>query len=125
MTQDFTGEVAIVTGGSDGIGRATARLLAQRGATVAICARRPDKLAEAEAEIAATGGKVEIHQLDVSDDAAFTALVEDVARRHGRLDMMVNNAMSVHYAPIGSLTLDQWRQDFAVNADAVFVGTKA
>ncbi|MGC7532377.1 SDR family NAD(P)-dependent oxidoreductase, partial [Pandoraea pneumonica] len=45
MTQDFTGEVAIVTGGSDGIGRATARLLAQRGATVAICARRPDKLA--------------------------------------------------------------------------------
>lgn len=125
MTQNFTGEVAIVTGGSDGIGRATARLLAERGAIVAICARRPDKLAEAEAEIAATGGKVEIHQLDVSDDAAFTALVEDVARRHGRLDMMVNNAMSVHYAPIGNLTLDQWRQDFAVNADAVFVGTKA
>ena len=125
MTQNFTGEVAIVTGGSDGIGRATARLLAERGAIVAICARRPDKLAEAEAEIAATGCKVEIHQLDVSDDAAFTALVEDVARRHGRLDMMVNNAMSVHYAPIGNLTLDQWRQDFAVNADAVFVGTKA
>lgn len=125
MTQDFTGQVAIVTGGSDGIGRATAKLLAQRGATVAICARRSEKLAEAKAEIEAAGGKVEIHQLDVSDDQAFTALVQDVAKRHGRLDMMVNNAMSVHYAPIGKLTLDQWRQDFAVNSDAVFVGTKA
>lgn len=125
MTQDFTGQVAIVTGGSDGIGRATAKLLATRGATVAICARRPEKLAEAKAEIEAAGGTVEVHQLDVSDDQAFAALVENVAKRHGRLDMMVNNAMSVHYAPIGKLTLDQWRQDFAVNADAVFVGTKA
>jgi NAD(P)-dependent dehydrogenase (short-subunit alcohol dehydrogenase family) len=125
MTQSFKGQVAIVTGGSDGIGRATAKLLAERGATVAICARRPEKLEEAKAEIEAAGGKVEIHRLDVSDDKAFTALVEDVAKRHGRLDMMVNNAMSVHYAPIGKLTLDQWRQDFAVNSDAVFVGTKA
>lgn len=125
MTQDFTGQVAIVTGGSDGIGRATARLLAERGATVAICARRPEKLEEAKAEIEAAGGKVEAHQLDVSDDKAFAALVEDVAARHGRLDMMVNNAMSVHYAPIDKLTLDQWRQDFAVNSDAVFIGTKA
>ncbi|MBN8848082.1 MULTISPECIES: SDR family NAD(P)-dependent oxidoreductase [unclassified Sphingomonas] len=124
MSQDFTGRVAIITGGSDGIGRATARLLAQRGATVVICARRPEKLEEARAEIAKVG-KVEAVQLDVSDDAAFTRVIEDVAARHGRLDMLVNNAMSVHYAPIGKLTLDHWRKDFAVNADAVFVGTKA
>ena len=119
------GRVAIVTGGSDGIGRATAALLAQRGATVVIAARRPDKLEEARAEIEAEGGKVEAVQLDVSDDAAFTALIEDVAARHGRLDYLVNNAMSVHYAPIHKLTLEHWRKDFAVNADAVFVGTKA
>ncbi|MBS0284740.1 MAG: SDR family oxidoreductase [Proteobacteria bacterium] len=124
MSQDFTGRVAIITGGSDGIGRATARLLAQRGATVVICARRPEKLEEARAGIAKVG-KVEAVQLDVSDDAAFTRVIEDVAARHGRLDMLVNNAMSVHYAPIGKLTLDHWRKDFAVNADAVFVGTKA
>ena len=124
MSQDFTGRVAIITGGSDGIGRATARLLAQRGAPVVICARRPEKLEEARAEIAKVG-KVEAVQLDVSDDAAFTRVIEDVAARHGRLDMLVNNAMSVHYAPIGKLTLDHWRKDFAVNADAVFVGTKA
>ncbi|MGB5076147.1 MAG: SDR family oxidoreductase [Sphingorhabdus sp.] len=124
MMQDLAGKVAIVTGGSDGIGKATAKLLASRGATVAICARRADVLEAARAEIAEVG-KVEAHVLDVSDEAAFTALVEDLAKRHGRLDMMVNNAMSVHYAPIQQLTMEHWRKDFAVNAEAVFTGTKA
>lgn len=119
------GRVAIVTGGSDGIGRATAALLARRGATVVIAARRVEKLEEARAAIAAEGGKVEAVRLDVSEEAAFVALVEDVAARHGRLDFLVNNAMSVHYAPIQQLTLAHWRKDFAVNAEAVFVGTKA
>ncbi|MDR3389061.1 MAG: SDR family NAD(P)-dependent oxidoreductase, partial [Rudaea sp.] len=99
MSHQFQGKVAFITGGSDGIGLATARLLARRGAIVAICARRPDRLEAARAAIAAEG-TVEAHQLDVSDADAFAALVADVAARHGRLDMMVNNAMSVHYAPI-------------------------
>ena len=125
MNRDMEGRVAIITGGSDGIGRATAALLARRGAIVVIAARRPDKLEEARTAIESEGGKVEAVRLDVSDEAAFTALIEDVANRHGRLDFLVNNAMSVHYAPIAKLTLERWRKDFAVNADAVFVGTKA
>lgn len=125
MSQDFSGQVAFITGGSDGIGRATAELLARRGATVIVCARGEEKLETTRAAIEAAGGKVEAHQLDVTDSDAFATLISDVAKRHGRLDMMVNNAMSVHYAPISKLKLGHWRKDFAVNADAVFVGTKA
>jgi NAD(P)-dependent dehydrogenase (short-subunit alcohol dehydrogenase family) len=125
MTQDLTGQVAIVTGGSDGIGLATAALLVRRGAKVVICGRRQEQLDIASAHIEAEGGTVEAVQLDVTDFPAFEALIQDVAARHGRLDMLVNNAMSVHYAPISKLTLDHWRKDFAVNTEAVFVGTKA
>ena len=125
MGADLTGQVAIVTGGSDGIGLATAALLARRGASVVICGRRQAMLDKARDAIQAEGGKVETVQLDVSDDVAFTTMVAEVGREHGRLDMMVNNAMSTHYAPISRLTLDHWRKDFAVNAEAVFVGTKA
>ena len=125
MTQDLSGNVAIVTGGSDGIGLATAALLARRGAQVVICGRRQELLDSAKAQIESEGGKIEAVQLDVTDFPAFEALIEDVAARHGRLDMLVNNAMSTHYAPISRLKLDHWRKDFAVNADAVFVGTKA
>ncbi len=125
MSKPFEGQVAIVTGGSDGIGRATSKMLAARGATVVICARREEKLTEAKVEIEAAGGKVETVSLDVTDFDAFRDLVVDVAKRHGRLDMLVNNAMSTHYAPISELKFEHWRKDFAVNADAVFVSTQA
>ncbi len=125
MNQDLTGQVAIVTGGSDGIGLATAALLARRGAQVVICGRRQEQLDLARAQIEGEGGKVEAVQLDVTDFPAFEAMIADVAARHGRLDMLVNNAMSTHYAPISKLSLDHWRKDFAVNSEAGFIGTKA
>lgn len=121
MAQSFAGKVAVVTGGSDGIGLATAKLLASRGASVVICARRKDKL---DAAAAGIGGSVEAIELDATDLVALEAMLRGVAERHGRLDMLVNNAASTHYAPISKLKFEHWRKDFALNADAVFVAVK-
>lgn len=123
MSRAMDDKVVIVTGGSDGIGKATALRLAEEGARVVICARRPEPLKAAEAEIRKRG-KVEAHILDVSDPNAFARLIADVAQRHGRLDGLMNNAMAVTYKTILDMTLEDWRHDFAVNADAVFVGTR-
>jgi NAD(P)-dependent dehydrogenase (short-subunit alcohol dehydrogenase family) len=118
------GRVALDTGASEGIGLATAKVLAARGATVAICARNKDRLDSGLAELLAAG-KGEAHVLDVARTHDYTALIQDIVARHGRLDMLVNNAMSNNYAAIADLTLERWRKDFAVNADAAFIGTKA
>lgn len=125
MEQSYKDKIALITGGSEGIGKETALRLAKKGAHVVICARRAEKLAEAETEIKNAGGSCETVSLDVGDDAAFKALIAEVFAKHNRLDMLVNNAASVHYAPISKLSLDHWRKDFTVNADAVFVSTKA
>ncbi|MHB9879363.1 SDR family NAD(P)-dependent oxidoreductase [Pacificimonas sp. ICDLI1SI03] len=120
----MSGRVVIVTGGSEGIGFATAKLLATEGADVVICARRPDALEKARAAIA-EHGTVEARQLDVGDSEAFRALITGVAQDRGRLDGLVNNAMAATYKTIAELTLEDWRKDFRVNSEAVFVGTQA
>ena len=125
MGERMKGKVAFITGGSEGIGRATGIRLAEEGAHVVICARRPEPLAESAAAIKAVGGSVETLQLDVGDPDAFTKAINDTAERHGRLDALVNNAMSVTYASVLDTTLEDWRRDFRVNSEAVFVGTRA
>jgi NAD(P)-dependent dehydrogenase (short-subunit alcohol dehydrogenase family) len=80
---------ALVTGANKGIGLATARRLAERGWTVLLGARDPDRGAAAAATLT---GAVEVVALDVTDDASVAAAVQDVQARHGRLDVLVNNA---------------------------------
>ena len=118
------GKVIIVTGASMGIGKATAQLLAAEGAHVAICARNLDELKKNEQEIRDAGGSVEAHQLDVSDLDSLATFVNGVAERNGRLDGLVNNAMAATYKTIVDTTIEDWRRDFAVNAEAVFVATR-
>ncbi|MCZ8132659.1 MAG: SDR family oxidoreductase [Steroidobacteraceae bacterium] len=86
------GRVVLVTGGSSGIGRATAARIADSGGRVLIVARDPDKLDAARAEIAARGGDVHAYSCDLTDAGGTAALVERVLREHGRVDVLVNNA---------------------------------
>jgi meso-butanediol dehydrogenase / (S,S)-butanediol dehydrogenase / diacetyl reductase len=124
MLRDMEGRIALVTGASEGIGLATARQLAARGAHVAICARRKDKLDTGLAELT-TAGSGEAHVLDVTDSEALAGLIADLAARHGRFDYLVCNAMSNTYGAIADASLKGWRRDFSVNAEAVFVAVKA
>ncbi len=93
MDLGLRGKVAIVTGGSDGIGKAAAAALSEEGARVAICARRPGFLEAAAADIrAASGGEVLAIPCDVTDEAQVQSMVARVVAEWGRLDILVNNA---------------------------------
>ena len=85
----LSGKTAIVSGGSDGIGRAIAEKLAHEGAHVVICARNQEKL---DAAVSAIGGKCQGQVLDVSDATAYADMVSKVAKEHG-LDILVNNCL--------------------------------
>ncbi|MDZ7781501.1 MAG: SDR family NAD(P)-dependent oxidoreductase [Halioglobus sp.] len=123
--QRFDGKVAIVTGGSMGIGRATVLQLAAEGAHVVACARRQAKLDELAQEVADSGGSFHGVALDVSDLDAFADLIADTADRHGRLDVLVNNAPSVIGGMIVDQNIEQWRANFGVCVESVFIGVQA
>ncbi|MBZ5713491.1 SDR family NAD(P)-dependent oxidoreductase [Nannocystis pusilla] len=105
-------KVAIVTGGSEGIGRATARALGLAGARVVICARRADVLAKAMHELSSeTGSEVLAMPVDVREPADVLRLVDGVMARLGRIDILVNNAGTSAAAAFESLTDDAWQDD--------------
>jgi short-subunit dehydrogenase len=90
--QSLAGEIAIVTGASSGIGAATARELARRGARVVLAARRVDKLEAQARAIKDAGGEAVIIPTDVADEAQLTRLIEQTIERFGHVDILVNNA---------------------------------
>jgi 3-oxoacyl-[acyl-carrier protein] reductase len=89
---DLKGHVALVTGASQGIGRACAVELAKRGATVALCARNEEKLNAVRDEITAAGGQASVFKLDVTNDDEIKAVVKSAIEQLGKVDILVNNA---------------------------------
>lgn len=121
----FEGKVAIVTGGSMGIGRSTCIQLAAEGAHVIACARRKPKLVELAATIESAGGSFTGVELDVGDVESFATLIQETAATHGRLDVLVNNAPSVVGGMVVDQTIDNWRANFGVSVESVFIGVQA
>lgn len=114
-SDQLSGTVAIVTGASSGIGQATALALAEAGALVVVAARRQDRLEALVAQVTAGGGRAEAVAADVSDAAAAAALVDGVAARHGRLDIVVNNAGVMLNGPVEGAPLDEWERMVDLN----------
>lgn len=109
MTRELEGKIALVTGGSRGIGRAVALALARRGARVAICGRSAASLEEAAAAIRAEGVDAWAFQADVSRNEEIEALVARVRAAAGGIDVLVNNAVTSTSAPFDELTDELFR----------------
>ena len=112
MDLGLEGKVALVTGGSEGIGKAAASRLAAEGASVVICARRPDVLETAAADIRkATGGEIKAVPADVSVPEQLEDLFQTVVDTYGRLDILVNNAGTSAGGYFGEVTDEAWQAD--------------
>jgi len=123
------GKVAVVTGGGTGLGREVSRLFAERGAGVAIVYSRSREDAEKCArELARDGQLVTTHRLDVADEAAAGPVFEEIARQHGGVDYLVNNAGTtayVDYKDLDSLTGEVWDRILGVNVKGAFFCARA
>lgn len=118
------GKVCIVTGGASGIGRSCAELLAAEGATVVITDIQDELGQAATAHLVSAGLNADYLSHDVTDEAAWQAVVEHVTRTHGGLHVLVNNAGIGIGGSILDMTLADWQRQQAINLDGVFLGVK-
>ncbi|TWT19641.1 SDR family oxidoreductase [Luteimonas wenzhouensis] len=119
MNDNIHGKVVLVTGASSGIGETTARILAARGATVVLGARRVERLEALAADIDAAGGTALARALDVTSRGDVQAFAEHALQRFGRIDVLVNNAGVMPLAPLSALKVDEWDRMIDVNIRGV------
>jgi NADP-dependent 3-hydroxy acid dehydrogenase YdfG len=125
MTAKLIGTAALVTGASSGIGAATARLLAEHGASVALVARRQDRLEALAAEIEKASGTALVVAADITDRAQAEAAVQDVVERFGRLDTLVNNAGAMLLGSVVGADAEEWDRMIAINVQGLLYTTRA
>ncbi|WP_439499360.1 SDR family oxidoreductase [Bosea sp. (in: a-proteobacteria)] len=122
---ELDNKVVAITGASSGIGEATARVLARKGARVVLGARRTERLAALAAAIEAEGGNVRYMALDVTEANSVAAFLAFAQKEFGRLDVVVNNAGVMPLSPLAALKLDEWNRMIDVNIRGVLHGIAA
>jgi 3(or 17)beta-hydroxysteroid dehydrogenase len=119
------GKVALITGGARGLGEATGRLMADEGATIILTDILDDDGKALADSITAAGGTAEYIHQDVTDEDTWDETVSGIVSRHGRLDIIVNNAGVVLDANVEDTSLEDFRWVNSINNEAVFLGTRA
>ncbi|MFB4277678.1 SDR family oxidoreductase [Nonomuraea sp. MTCD27] len=118
-------KVVLITGASSGIGEATALRLAAEGHRVVLGARREDRLAATAKAIEAAGGQADVRRLDVTDRADVVAFADAAAERHGRIDVIVNNAGVMPLSRLDALLVEEWDRMIDVNVRGLLYGIAA
>jgi NAD(P)-dependent dehydrogenase (short-subunit alcohol dehydrogenase family) len=122
---DIAGRVAVVTGGTSGLGRAVAQGMAHAGARVFAGSRDPERVALARAELRAIDPENDAFELDVTDPESVRSVYESVRARAGRIDILVNAAGATHRAAALDATLDDWERVLRVNLTGTFLSCQA
>lgn len=112
--ESLRGEVALITGGSRGLGLSLARSFAREGCRIAICARDENELARARADLESRGAEVFAAPCDIANREQVAAMVRAVRERYGRIDILVNNAGIIQVGPFESMTLEDFESAMAV-----------
>lgn len=121
----ITDKVVIITGASSGIGEATAKLLASKGAKIVLGARREDKLKQIADEILLNGGQVVYHVLNVTNQEENNRIVQLAKEKFGRVDVIFLNAGLMPNSPLSALKTEDWHQMIDVNVKGVLNGVAA
>jgi len=122
---NIEGKVVVITGASSGLGEATARHLASKGASVFLGARRMDRLQTVVADIQRAGGRAAAMRVDVTRRAEVDAFVQAATEKFGRMDVLVNNAGLMALAPIAKTLVDEWDRMVDINIKGVLYGIAA
>jgi NAD(P)-dependent dehydrogenase (short-subunit alcohol dehydrogenase family) len=122
---DLSGRVAIVTGGSVGLGRQMAEGLAEMGASIVVCARKKERCEQAAKELRNLGVETLALGCDVKDPASIQSVVDTAVSKFGRIDVLINNAGTSWGAPVQEMRLEQWNKVIETNLTGTFLFAQA
>ena len=125
MTNNIEGKVVVITGGSSGLGEATAHHLSAHGATIVLGARRADRIRSLADELSRNGAKALAVTTDVTQREQVQKLVDAAVQTYGRIDVMVNNAGLMQQSPLERFKVDEWDNMIDVNIKGVLYGIGA